>query len=961
MIDTHICRKGGLGLGFKCVKFWKKISKTEVKWVSTARAFEKCLCKVLDRTNGYWNIFATLAAVYAAYCLGVHQALGFLNFQPPRCPDDFEEWEEDKEPFIPVLEDQGGTDTAEWENLGNGSQTFDCVGVDGIWGRRLQDNSGAVLLENLQYAEDLIAVDVFDEIVVCFERLLQCASFGGLSALRCNIAETLACASEGVEEIFLSPFYSYLPSFIHIGTTQLETREFQIQADRVHKVLGLIHADLIPVMESVELPGLRPLWLDSTDEASPSGAAITASEAEGLLSGVEEDVAAAMNHTITYWNRVAVNGLQGADLDALQRTLGDAIDAQLLAIQEGYFSTWQGFVESLNLAISAIDAIPAGSQCSKVVLLIKQEAELLRDGFKAILDLENGQPEDDLTSVAVDIRIFDTNENDVSHLFAISFPQISGSLIGNVTAGVFSLPASQAGTITWGIIPRREAASNVTIKYLVGGSLSFDAGSGEISVVSLLPAEIAVSPQPLLYLDYFHSIDVFADDPFTTEVEPSLPYFLGLLVTNEGEGEALSFSIRSAQPEIIENVQSLLIDFKITHSTTHKMQNGLYSRVDNDQTLEVAMGEIPPLSSAVGVWSMESTLKGRFVNFAADVTYIPPFESGSGGKLRGLVEDVNIHALVHIVCITTPHEEDDFLPDFLADTAPFTGTPSTLFSTFKGRKHTISIIRDFDVNVTLVDHGVYRLQVEDERIATLTTSWAVAILPNPLPGKKLEGVQGVHLCNVWRQDIVDEEHLYILAYEQTTFMLYMNPDEDHDYAKIDMCTECPTDGSGVFLPANATGMPTPPLATSEPSASPTQLPSLAPTEEGMTSTPTQTPSDGPTRSPSREGDTSRPTNAPSLEPTATPSMAETPTSTPSIRPTSNQTVAPTAEESPVPVVVISVVAVLLCSVLIVALLFKRFKHKMIPAKDSDSDATASSIGPGPTEETQVVEVANKHL
>ena len=57
--------------------------------------------------------------------------------------------------------------------------------------------------------------------------------------------------------------------------------------------------------------------------------------------------------------------------------------------------------------------------------------------------------------------------------------------------------------------------------------------------------------------------DVFADDPFTDEVEPSEPFALGLIVKNTGKGDAINFSITSAQPKIIENKKGLLIDFKI--------------------------------------------------------------------------------------------------------------------------------------------------------------------------------------------------------------------------------------------------------------------------------------------------------------------------------------------------------------------------------------------------------------
>ena len=60
---------------------------------------------------------------------------------------------------------------------------------------------------------------------------------------------------------------------------------------------------------------------------------------------------------------------------------------------------------------------------------------------------------------------------------------------------------------------------------------------------------------------------VFADDPFTLPIEPPVPFTLGVRVSNTGEGIARSLKIESAQPQIVENLQGLLINFKIIGST----------------------------------------------------------------------------------------------------------------------------------------------------------------------------------------------------------------------------------------------------------------------------------------------------------------------------------------------------------------------------------------------------------
>jgi hypothetical protein len=51
--------------------------------------------------------------------------------------------------------------------------------------------------------------------------------------------------------------------------------------------------------------------------------------------------------------------------------------------------------------------------------------------------------------------------------------------------------------------------------------------------------------------------------PFTSIVEPSVPYSLAVMIQNSGKGTARNVQIASAQPRIVENEKGLLIDFKI--------------------------------------------------------------------------------------------------------------------------------------------------------------------------------------------------------------------------------------------------------------------------------------------------------------------------------------------------------------------------------------------------------------
>lgn len=45
---------------------------------------------------------------------------------------------------------------------------------------------------------------------------------------------------------------------------------------------------------------------------------------------------------------------------------------------------------------------------------------------------------------------------------------------------------------------------------------------------------MSIRAQPSLTLKYFLERVVYSDDPFTPEIEPAVPYFLGLLIINDG-------------------------------------------------------------------------------------------------------------------------------------------------------------------------------------------------------------------------------------------------------------------------------------------------------------------------------------------------------------------------------------------------------------------------------------------
>jgi hypothetical protein len=231
--------------------------------------------------------------------------------------------------------------------------------------------------------------------------------------------------------------------------------------------------------------------------------------------------------------------------------------------------------------------------------------------------------------------------------------------ITNVTGSGIVSPSTTAD-IHWLIIPARGAANEVPqgTLYYVGATLTYTIG-GEEHVTEVMPDYIYVKPMPELTLDYFIPHDVYGDDAFTAEIEPPVPFSLGVRVTNAGFGTARQLKIDSAQPRIIDNELGLLVGFTITGSTV----NGSEATA----SLLADFGDIEPNTSGVARWIMTCSLSGEFTEFTADFIHSDEL----GGELTSLLAANNTHFLVHDVLVDLPGR--DGVSDFLAEDTPDSG------------------------------------------------------------------------------------------------------------------------------------------------------------------------------------------------------------------------------------------------------------------------------------------------
>ncbi|MBU2714142.1 hypothetical protein [Zooshikella harenae] len=146
--------------------------------------------------------------------------------------------------------------------------------------------------------------------------------------------------------------------------------------------------------------------------------------------------------------------------------------------------------------------------------------------------------------------------------------------------------------------------------------------------------------QPKLRLDYFLTREVIGDDAFTSEIEPPVPYTLGVRILNTGAGIAKHIAIESAQPRIVENKQGLPIGFDIISSYVGNQPA--------EPTLLLGFGDLAVNTAKVGRWQMETNLSGIFDRFSASFTHADELGSKRIGHPR-----FDIDQACRVIILTT--------------------------------------------------------------------------------------------------------------------------------------------------------------------------------------------------------------------------------------------------------------------------------------------------------------------
>jgi len=369
-----------------------------------------------------------------------------------------------------------------------------------------------------------------------------------------------------------------------------------------------------------------------------------------------------------------------------------------------------------------------------VTLQIDQHAVIARDAFKATLQLNNTAGAA-ISDLKVTLNPVDASGNAASNLFEVVPPVLTGL---NAVDGTGTLPNGASGTASWTLIPATNAAPTGPTQFAIGGTLSYLL-DGQQVVIPLFAVPITVLPTPILNVDYFLQHDVYSQDPFTTQTEPSVPFGLGIMVHNNGLGLANDFTITSAQPSIIANSNGLLIAFELIGS-----QSGTNPLPSPSLTMD--LGAIPPGGDVTGLWLMTSTLEGSFISYSATFAHVDAL----GATNTSLVNSVAIHEMNHVVRVTVP--TDDGIPDFLVnDTTNVDALPNNVYSS-AGPVFPVTSLTNATVSGTLSG-----TQSNISVNVSAPAGWVYIEFPDPSAGTmtiaSVQRSDGVNLLvgpNVWQ-------------------------------------------------------------------------------------------------------------------------------------------------------------------------------------------------------------------
>jgi hypothetical protein len=429
--------------------------------------------------------------------------------------------------------------------------------------------------------------------------------------------------------------------------------------------LGITNPSVVALHHDDTLPWRRDLVAAIQDD-SLLGTLLSAVEYVELEASVppEVDLTFALHH-VQRVNRTMASWAAGIfepndDLDIISYT---ELEQSLLVLAKdfemmralGYVTLVDWYLDRLRIIEADLENIEAGI-CGKVSVRIDQRLVLTRSAFNAELTITNDDEVAPVTNVSATILIRRSDDRAViaNDVFVVDGPTVEG--FGSDGLGGLAVSPMASATLRWLMIPLPDAAPTRDAHFDISGRFSFNQ-AGIPTVVPLYQETITVKPDPRLFVRYFWETDVYGDDPFTEERETPVPFTIAAMVINRGYGSARTVTLSTSQPAIAANEKGVLIDFTIVGTQVQGQPVA--------PSLNVAIGEVSPVSTKSVRWIMTSTLSGRFIGFNATFQHV----SELGDPRLSLLEGVEVLRLKHTVRVDYPYDDGqwDFLVDAVSD------------------------------------------------------------------------------------------------------------------------------------------------------------------------------------------------------------------------------------------------------------------------------------------------------
>ncbi|GIM00456.1 hypothetical protein Vretimale_5260, partial [Volvox reticuliferus] len=437
-------------------------------------------------------------------------------------------------------------------------------------------------------------------------------------------------------------------------------------------------------------------WRNATSDVSPSGVVIDwRLEAPDLLSDRFVSLVSrqAREMLLLRWNatfissggnsNLSVNGAEPIDLNLVRSAQVYYLNETLEALGQGYTSVFDALDQSIStLVAKQVTGSAGGGTCARVVVQISQRLVLTRQAFEASLVLDNSEGTNELTNVTVTLTAW-LKENGTAKGEAFAIGQPSIEALENRDGEGLVLHSGATATLRWLLVPREAAALHSDVWYYIGGTVTYVPGPGlPTEMLPLEPADVRVSPEGRLDVRYYIEKNVQGDNPFTVDVEPSVPATLATLLLNVGGGTARDVMMDSLQPKIVDNEKGLLISFSIVGVSVNNLNSPI--------ALRASVGDISPGSTALIQWKLSASLQGTFT--AVNATFIS--RNPLNDPTLSSIANLSIYDLLHMVYLEG--SLDDNLPDMLvlATTGPEAtqGLPNYVHSSQDGSMIPVSNI-----------------------------------------------------------------------------------------------------------------------------------------------------------------------------------------------------------------------------------------------------------------------------